>query len=125
MAFAVITLTQKPETKVNPIARFPLREALRALERKNPFAKAQTMAHRSVERKRTKNHRRAAMRVAFFGRKSRRADNHHDPVLVVQQEDHVDSAVDHVDQSTKLGSRKGCVYRPKTLRGRGPFWAVH
>ena len=37
----VINLTQKPQTKVNPTARFPLREALRFHEQKSPFNTAE------------------------------------------------------------------------------------
>ena len=69
------------------------------------------------------------MRVAFFGRKSRRADNHPErsPILVVQQEGHFDSAVDQVDQSTKLGSRKGvlCTAQNQWARPWAAFGVVH
>ena len=52
MAPAVINLTQKPQTKVNPTARFPLREALRLHEQKVLYREARTiMAHRSVKKK--------------------------------------------------------------------------
>ena len=63
MAPAVINWTQKPQTKVNPTARFPLREA---------FALTVT------NKKPSTNHRRAAIkaRAAVFGRQSRRAENH-------------------------------------------------
>ena len=58
------------------------------------------------------------MRVAF-GRKTRRPDNHHDPILVEQQEDHFDSCRPGGPVEKTRFTKEGVVYRPKT---GGPLW---
>ena len=110
---AVINLTQKPQTKVNPTARFPLREALRLHEQKVLYREARTMAHRRVKKKKKRRTNKSESGRLW----KTKVDEQTMIFLVVHQEDHFieDAAtVHHVDQPTQLGSRSSHVRERST-----------